>query len=132
MANLNSFEELECWKESVLLRKKIRLVTNGFPSGEKFRLTDQLIRASRSVTANIAEGFGRFHYLENSKFCRMSRGSLNEIIDHLIVAEEEGYISNEKLIELKQAANKCIAILNGYINYLLRAKFSEKKKTTTN
>jgi four helix bundle protein len=125
MSTLRSFEELDCWKEAVLLRKKIRAVTNTFPKEEKFRLTDQLIRACRSVTVNIAEGYGRFHYQENIQFCRISRGSLQEIKDHLIVAHEEEYICIEQLVELKQNTDKCIAVLNGYINYLRRAKKTE-------
>jgi four helix bundle protein len=124
MASLSSFEELECWKEAASLRRKVRVKTKSFPLDEKFRLTDQLIRASRSTTANIAEGFGRYHYQENTQFCRQSRGSLHEIIDHLIVANEEGYLSNEELNELKQDAHKCITILNGYINYLQKAKIN--------
>ena len=122
MANLISFEDLDCWKEAVFLRKKIRIVINTFPVEEKYKLIDQLRRATRSVTANIAEGFGRYHYQENSQFCRHSRGSLTEIIDHLIVANEENYISEKELFELKNQVNKCILILNGYINYLQKAK----------
>lgn len=124
MASLNSFEDLDCWKEAVSLRRKIRIKSKTFPPEERFRLTDQLIRASRSVTANIAEGFGRYHYQENTQFCRHSRGSLNEIIDHLIVAHEEEYITNDELNEIKKDAHKCITILNGYINYLQKAKIS--------
>jgi four helix bundle protein len=125
MSRLFSFEELECWKEAVDLRKRISAVVKNFPAEEKYKLNDQLVRASRSVTANIAEGFGRFHYKENAKFCRNSRGSLNEIIDHLIVAHEEQYISDEELTELKIKTNKCILILNGYIKYLLKTKKEE-------
>ena len=124
MANLSSFEELECWKEAASLRRKVRVKTKTFPPDEKFRLTDQLIRASRSATANIAEGFGRYHYQENTQFCRQSRGSLHEIIDHLIVANEEGYLTDEELNELKLHTHKCITILNGYINYLQKAKIN--------
>ena len=131
MASINSFEELECWKEAVVLRKRIRVITKSFPADEKYKLTDQLIRASRSVTANIAEGFGRFHYLENSKFCRNSRGSLTEILDHLILDEEEGYITMEELDELKTETNKCIRILNGYINYLQKAEKTKKSAPAT-
>lgn len=132
MASINSFEDLECWKEAVVLRKKIRTIIKSFPVDEKYKLTDQLIRASRSVTANIAEGYGRFHYLENSKFCRNSRGSLTEILDHLILAEEEGYIKKEELAELKIEINKCIRILNGYINYLQKAEKAKKVSTRPN
>ena len=124
MASLSSFEDLDCWKEAAFLRRKVRGITKTFPPEEKFRLTDQLIRASRSATANIAEGFGRYHYQENTQFCRQSRGLLHEVIDHLIVANEEEYITKEVLNELKQQALKSIAILNGYINYLQKAKIN--------
>ncbi len=122
MAGLSSFEELQCWQEAASLRKKISALTKKFPPEEKFRLVDQLIRASRSATANIAEGFGRYHYQENTQFCRHSRGSLNEIIDHLITAHDENYIDRAELDELKKHSLKCILILNGYINYLQKAK----------
>jgi four helix bundle protein len=65
------------------------------PKEEKYRLSDQIIRASRSVTANIAEGFGRFHHQENIQFCRQARGSLMELIDHLSVTLDENYITKE-------------------------------------
>jgi four helix bundle protein len=89
---------------------------------KKYKLVDQIVRASRSATANIAEGYGRFHYQENIQFCRHSRGSLYELIDHLIVASEENYISEETLKGIKSEIFECLAILNGYINYLDRAK----------
>jgi four helix bundle protein len=126
MSSFTSFEELDCWKESVLLRKEIRSKIRSFPPEEKYKLTDQLTRASRSVTANIAEGFGRYHYQENTQFCRHSRGSLHDIINHLIVANEERYITDEELKSFRARTNKCITILNGYINYLQKAKLSHK------
>lgn len=98
-----------------------------FPSKEKYRLVDQMIRASRSATAQIAEGFGRFHYQENTQFCRQARGSIFELIDHLITANEEKLISNETLVEIKFEIDNCLAVLNGYINYLQKAKLSSKK-----
>lgn len=119
---MKSFEELECWKKADALRKRLSILVKTFPSEEKYRLCDQIIRASRSVTANIAEGFGRFHYQENIQFCRQSRGSLYEIIDHLIVARDENYIADSDLIDLKREIQECLAILNGFINYLNRAK----------
>ena len=74
------------------------------------------------MTANIAEGFGRFHYQEYAQFCRQSRGSLYELVDHLITAQDEGYISVSELEDFKSKIENCIAVLNGFINYLLRAK----------
>ena len=80
---MNGFEDLEVWKKCRQLRVEISALLKGFQDQEKYRLIDQLKRASMSVTANIAEGHGRFHYLDNLKFCRNARGSLNEILDHL-------------------------------------------------
>jgi four helix bundle protein len=117
---MKTFEELDCWKKATALRKKLSLLVKTFPTDEKFRLVDQILRASRSVTANIAEGFGRFHYQEYNQYCRQSRGSLYEIIDHLIVAAEEKYIT--ELNEIRKEINECLAVLNGFINYLLKAK----------
>ena len=85
---------------------------------EKFRLTDQMIRASRSVTANIAEGHGRYHYQENIQFCRQARGSLFELIDHLYVALDEEHIDNNDFNNYKSYIDEVIRLLNGYIKYL--------------
>jgi len=119
---MNSFEELEVYKKARELKIKIYELVKHFPAEEKYRLVDQLIRASRSVTANIAEGFGRFHYQENIQFCRHSRGSLFEIIDHLICSLDEKYITNEQYLNLKNDTLFVIKLLNGYILYLKNAK----------
>lgn len=123
---MKSFEELECWKKAAVVRANLSQLVKSFPSEEKFRLTDQIIRASRSVTANIAEGYGRYHYQEFTQYCRQSRGSLYELIDHLIVAQEEKYISKDELNKFKSEIQECLAILNGFINYLQKAKKSNK------
>ena len=126
MEHLKSFEELKCWQEALTLRKLIRLFLDTLPKNEDFRLKDQLIRCTRSVTNNIAEGYGRFNYQENIQFCRISRGSLYEIIDHLIIAKEEAYIMDGEYLLIKEQINKCLALLNGYINYLKNAKLKNK------
>ncbi|GHE69372.1 four helix bundle protein [Roseivirga thermotolerans] len=122
---MRTFKELEVWKQTRELRKEIAQLVKRFPTDEKYKLTDQMIRAARSVTANIAEGYGRFHYQENIQFCRISRGSLTELQDHLTVAVDEGYIdeSEEKLFDIR--IEECIRILNGYINYLLKSKLTK-------
>lgn len=61
---MHLFEDLEVWKSTIIFRNSILNLTKKFPPDEKYKLTDQLIRSSRSVTANIAEGFGRFHHQE--------------------------------------------------------------------
>lgn len=122
---VRTFEDLECWKQGAELRKKLSQVIKGFPSEEKYRLVDQIYRSTRSVTANIAEGYGRYHYQEYIQFCRQSRGSLYETLEHLIVACEEKYISEQQFSEFRLAIIRSIAVLNGFINYLGKAKTKE-------
>ncbi len=86
-------------------------------------------RASRSPTRNIAEGYGRYHFQENIQFCRQSRGSLFELIDDLITAKDEGYITEQEYNEARAKINIALRLLNGYINYLERAK---KQQLTNN
>jgi len=123
VSNFKSFEELGCWKEARKLRIYVKnsLITN-IPNSEKFALIDQIKRSSRSVGNNIAEGYGRFHFQENIQFCRIARGSLFETLDHGIIALDEGYISEEILMELRTIHNKTLLILNGYIKYLKNQK----------
>jgi four helix bundle protein len=116
--NFKTFEELEAWKLARQLKNEIRLLLKNFPGEEKFRLVDQTIRSSRSVGANIAEGFGRFHYKENSKFCRTGRGSLMEALNHLIDAYDEGYIDENCLQTYREKILHCNKVLNGYIAHL--------------
>lgn len=116
------FRELEAWKEGRKFRIAISSLVKKFPQEEKYRLTDQLLRCSRSITANIAEGYGRFHYQENIQFCRQARGSLMETLDHLICALDEGYITQETLDELENKYNHILKLLNGYIVYLKNKK----------
>lgn len=115
---MNSFEELEVWKLARQIKIEITDLTKRFPPDEKYKLSDQIIRSSRSINTNIAEGFGRFHYKENSRFCRNARGSLFETINHLIDAYNEKYIDEKQLQEFKSKLFPCNKVLNGYIAYL--------------
>lgn len=119
---ISGFETLDVWKEARIFRVMIIEFCKSLPGEEKFRLIDQIKRSSRSVTANIAEGYGRFHYLDNIKFCRTARGSLNETLDHLTVALDEKYISSAQFVHYKKQYEKVIRLLNGYIGYLLAKK----------
>ncbi|MDL2121669.1 MAG: four helix bundle protein [Deltaproteobacteria bacterium] len=114
----DDFRDLEVWNKCRDIRRKIWDVCKEFPGEEKYRLSDQMIRASRSSTACIAEGYGRYHYQENIQFCRQSRGSLYELIDHVDVALECEYLDNNYVESLTQEIKTAIRILNGYIKYL--------------
>ena len=116
------FKDLNVWKKCRELRLTISELTKVFPSNEKYRLVDQMIRASRSVTANIAEGYGRYHFQESIQYTRQSRGSLTELADHVTVALDEKYIDVQTAEELELQITECLKLVNGYINYLKKLK----------
>ena len=116
--NIRSFEDLEVWQYCRELRNELTKLAKGLPDEEKFMLADQMIRAARSVTNNIAEGYGRYTYKNNIHFCRQSRGSVYELIDHLIICNDEQYISETVLDEKKQQCFRAIKLINGYIRFL--------------
>ncbi|MBI5216055.1 MAG: four helix bundle protein [Ignavibacteriae bacterium] len=116
------FEELEVYKSAREFRAKMYALTKELPAHEKFNLVSQIRRASVSLTNNIAEGHGRFHYQENIQFIRQSRGSLEELIDDLNICHDEKYIDESKIIELKNEAYTLLKRINGYIVYLQNQK----------
>jgi len=83
-------------------------LAKGLPPKEKFALADQLVRASRSATANLAEGYGRYQYPDMVRFARQARGSLYEVIDHLTVALDERYITRATLEEESEHVSRAI------------------------
>jgi four helix bundle protein len=122
---MQTLDTLEVYIAAKVFRKEVVKTTNTYPKEEKFLLISQTKDAARSVTANIAEGYGRYHYQEAIQFCRISRGSLLETYDHLSSALDENYISTEKFAELKTQYENVLKLLNGYILYLKRRKQEE-------
>jgi len=124
--SLRTFEDLECWKACRELRVFVaRTFCRALPRDERYRMGDQILRAARSTTANIAEGYGRLHYLDNAKFCSNARGSCWETIDHMITASDEGLVNEAILNQGRELAAKAVVLLNGYISYLRKAAITE-------
>src|SRR6266403_5917725 len=122
-APLRTFEDLECWKQCRALRLFVaKQVLPALPKDERYRLGDQVLRAARSTTGNIAEGYGRFHYLDNAKFCSNARGSCWEVLDHLITSQDEKLLCEELVFRGRELVGTAIKLLNGYMGYLKRAK----------
>lgn len=115
---VRTFEDLTCWKLARAFRIEIYRISKKFPPEEKYHLTAQIRDAAVSVTSNIAEGFGRYHYQENIQFCRISRGSVNEIIDQLYTALDAMYITNDTFQKLSQQGRDVGKSINGYITFL--------------
>jgi len=119
---VRTFEDLEVYKIARALSRSVSKMIKTLPKCEEYNLKGQMRRAKLSVTNNIAEGFGRFHYQENIQFCRQSRGSICELIDDFNECPDEGYISTKYRDDLKKNAYYLIKVLNGYISSLGRLK----------
>ena len=113
-----TFEDLEVYQVAREFRKAVYRVAKRLPEGEKFGLTSQIRRAAVSLTNNIAEGHGRFHFLEQIKFMLQARGSLEELLDDLNVCEDEAYLAAQEIETLKQEGWRVHKLINGYIRFL--------------
>lgn len=113
---IKNFYDLNAWKKGHELVLKVYKITENFPEKENFGVTSQMQRASTSVTANLAEGFARFHFKDKIRFYYQARGSVAEVQNFLLIARDLKYIDNNKCKELGGLANEISKLLNGLIN----------------
>lgn len=125
---IKNIEDLLVWQKARELNKEIYSLTVVFPVHEKTNLVSQSRRASSSICANIAEGFGRFNYRESIQFYRTARGSLSELRSHLYLAMDQEFIEKEKFNKLLLFIDEIGKMLNGLINSTkdFRTKFLKK------
>jgi four helix bundle protein len=121
-----TFEDLELYKSAREFRKKMYGVTRRLLDCEKFELASQIRRAAVSLTNNIAEGHGRYHFADQVRFFLGVRGSLQELIDDLNVCDDEKYLESENLAELKKEGWRVLGLINGYLRYLRDRKADER------
>jgi four helix bundle protein len=115
-------DDFELYRTAREFRKQIYRLIADLPRTERFCLDPQMRRAAVSISNNIAEGHGRWHYQENLRFCRMARGSLDEILDDLNICLDEKYADPKRVEELIASAYNLIARINSYMAYLRRCK----------
>jgi len=125
---IRDFKDLEVWKTARELRRELYKVAKDMPDIEKYGLASQIRRAAISVTANIAEGYGRFGYQENAQMCRQARGSLYELRDHLTTCVDEGYLALAEVDRLDVLIQSVTRLLNGYLRSTLARKRLENGK----
>ena len=116
--SFRTFEDLEVYQAAREFRKAMYGLARRLPDFEKFGLVSQVRRAAVSLTNNIAEGHGRYHYLEQIRFTLQARGSLEELIDDLNVCDDENYLPKNEVSPLKQRGWRVYQLINGYIRYL--------------
>lgn len=121
--SLQGLKRLKAWvKAKVFALKIYEQILSLLPPEEKWNLNQQLRRSSLSISANIAEGYGRFYYQDNVRFCYLARGSLEETLSHLVFAFETKYIPGTLYKEFESEREEIDKMLNGYIAFLKKCK----------
>ena len=130
MGKIESYQDLEVWKQTKDLVRIIYQLTKTFPKEEQFGLTNQIRRAAVSIPTNIAEGCGRNHSKDSIQFFFISRGSLYEVETQIILAHDLGFISSQEQESIILKIKSCKRLLNGFINYF--QKRGDQQLTTIN
>jgi four helix bundle protein len=117
MGYMYSFEKLDVWQAARLLVKDIYIISEKFPSSEKFGIVNQIRRASVSVVSNIAEGVNRFSLKEQSRFIEIAYGSLTEVYCQIIIASDLNFINDIEVETIKKNIHK----ISNQLNSLLKS-----------
>ncbi|MGO8790374.1 MAG: four helix bundle protein [Terriglobia bacterium] len=119
---IHDYKELDVWKKSVALTTEIYKLTAGFPDSERYGMTSQIRRATTSIPANIAEGWGRGSRGEYIQFLTVARGSLMELETHLIISCNLQFVDSEQLALISKPLNDIEKMLNRLIAVLRHRK----------
>jgi four helix bundle protein len=125
---VKSFEDLDVWIVGRDIKRGLYELTTHLPKQEQFTLWQQIRTASISLTANIAEGYGRFHYKENIQFCRIARGSAYELLDHLITCKDLEYVDDKGYDTLRAKILRFIQLVNGYIRSIGKSAVGDDRQ----
>lgn len=110
-----SFKEMPVWREAMAVAEDVFRISEEFPRKEDYGLTTQLRRSALSISANIAEAFGRKHSLDKRNFYYYARGSAMETENHLEYARRVGYVDGRSIGQLNQRLRELYAHLNKVI-----------------
>ncbi len=112
---INAFTDLVVWQEGHALVLDVYRYSETFPQKEIFGLTNQMRRATVSVTSNIAEGFSRQSMKEKVQFYSIAKGSLTELQSQLLVARDVGFLKEENYKILSRRVDTVGRLLTGFI-----------------
>ena len=115
MTSINHFTDLKAWQLNHEFVKQVYRLTKNFPADEQFGLTSQLRRSASSITANIAEAYGRHTMKDKQRFFYIARGSSTETQNHLILAYQLGYMTKKDYDELQEQVFVGFKVLCGLI-----------------
>jgi four helix bundle protein len=117
-----NFEKLEVWRKSLEFADLVYMLTRTFPEEERFGLTNQMRRASVSVSSNIAEGSSRSSKTDHARFVELAAGSLFEVISQSHVAVRQRYLSKGDFGSIHASAEELSRMLSGLKSYLTRTR----------
>lgn len=115
MSEISDFKDLTTWKEAHKLTLQIYKLTSKFPKNEIYGITSQIRRSSSSITANIAEGFARYHYKDKVKFYYNARGSTAETRNFLLLSKDLEYINKKVYNIINKQSEEVEKLINGLI-----------------
>jgi four helix bundle protein len=116
------FEDLECYQLALEVMAKIHDFSKTLPPEEKYDLYAQIRRSSKNVTGNIAEAYGRYHYLDSLHYYSIARGELNETLAWLIDARVLEYLDQPNFEALYKLIRHAEQTLNGFMSYVRRQR----------
>ena len=120
--SVKSFRDLEVHQIAQEISDIIWNAVMNWDSFSKYGLGSQITEAADSISFNIAEGYGRYHFKENRQFCFYSRGSLAETQDGIMKARRRNLITQEQYVHLDALLTKLLGKLNRYIDSIGRSK----------
>ncbi|MBS1250149.1 MAG: hypothetical protein MAG431_01739 [Chloroflexi bacterium] len=124
----SGFEDLACYKLALNVVINAHELARNLPPEEKYDLAQQIRKSSKSVTANIAEGYGRYHYKDSLRYLSIARGELNETLAHFNNALALNYIQQAYHRKIHGLIRKTEVALNGFMSYIRK---QEKGKDTS-
>lgn len=123
-----TFRDLKVWQVAHDLSLEVSKLTDGFPKKEMYRLVDQMIRAARSVPANISEGFRRFHYNDKLTFYERALTSLDELDNHFSEALGNKYITEELNTKYMRKIKEISFLLTRMMKNIKKARDNDSSK----
>lgn len=115
-------EDLEVYQRAMRLGEQVWDLTSDWSYFPKDTIGKQVVRSADSVAANVSEGFGRYHYNDNKRFCYYARGSLHETKTWLTKAHRRGLVDGDTFAEIRADIDTLSVKLNNYIRSIGRKR----------
>lgn len=112
------FTQMPVWQKAMEIGVRVFFLSNELPKKEDYALTAQIRRSAESISANIAEGFGRSSTKDKAQFYRIARGSAFETKSHLIYGNLVGYFNKEDIDEIIRNIHVLLRQINSILKYL--------------